>query len=764
MQKSSVRAGRIRFGIRLLVFCVVSIGAAPSSVAQDPAPIIAQNHPVLMAARSGDLQAVRAEIAQGVSVNSTDNYGQTLLSESLKTGHLAIAREILERGFNPRLIYRNGSSEEFVEIGRRALSTAASAGTVDVVEELLRRGATAYPKVYATDDSKNPVLAAIESDHPETVRILLAHDIKTARERVRKASYSYLAACKSTAMIDVLAEFTVDVGQTGSSGPFPTALHTYARKGWIPGLRALLQLGADPTKEDSAGATPEDVANSPEIQRMLKVAAIRTHVTRVEGDVSSAGLRGRPASEKKVFAIQVIEAALERSESAAIEELKKVPASDLDGVDDRGWTILNYALGEGFVKLASALVDSGCNPAHITPYGSAIVAFAASTGDIALVQKIVARKVDVDSVENGRNTALLSAVAGQDLPMVDALLALGAKPDPRKPIQEDAPWRSALMVAAMKGNIGLMERLLKAGADLHAVDSAGENVIFYVARSNNVDALNWLLNRGAYPQLKTPRGTNALTLAASLGNFEMVKALVGVGLTHPDALAYAQQSTRDSAKTQHFLYELRRKTNPDDPTDLWNRSELSTEDVRRFIAAGGDVNYADGCPTPLQCMAELGNAEAVTLLLEKGADPKKRGRLANSAPFLALHIRGLRQEENSLQVLRAFIEHGLAPDTREYLYGTSPPEKEPRGYTLLHFAVSQGYLKCAEYLLEKGANPTLASYDGTDAFDALAALKKVDETQREAFFKLLENHRPQDLPVPAPSRDLPTTGARKQPF
>jgi hypothetical protein len=49
-----------------------------------------------------------------------------------------------------------------------------------------------------------------------------------------------------------------------------------------------------------------------------------------------------------------------------------------------------------------------------------------------------------------------------------------------------------------------------------------------------------------------------------------------------------------------FLEKRQREINPNDPAYLWNRHDITTEEVRRYIAAGDDVNYGDRCPTPLQ--------------------------------------------------------------------------------------------------------------------------------------------------------------------
>jgi ankyrin repeat protein len=238
----------------------------------------------------------------------------------------------------------------------------------------------------------------------------------------------------------------------------------------------------------------------------------------------------------------------------------------------------------------------------------------------------------------------------------------------------------------------------------------------------------------------------------------MVKALVALGLEHPDALTYAESSTSPTGpETADFLRNLKKQANPDDPAFFWNRYDITTDDVRRYIAAGGDVNYATGCPTPLQRMAERGEPEAVELLLKHGADPTKRGHLHNSAVFLCMSTFGARNEERALSILQKFIEHGISPNTREYAYGMQPPEKVPSAAPLVLFAISQGYFECARYLLEKGADPTLKDgFTGEDAFDALRKAKSIEDAKRLEFRLFMEqcvkgtsSRPPAAVPVPA---------------
>ena len=84
------------------------------------------------------------------------------------------------------------------------------------------------------------------------------------------------------------------------------------------------------------------------------------------------------------------------------------------------------------------------------------------------------------------------AVRDDDLPLVDKLMRAGAD-----------VWAAnrygitALYLACVNGNAAMIERLLKAGADANATGPEGETALMTVAHSGNVEAAKILLAHGA---------------------------------------------------------------------------------------------------------------------------------------------------------------------------------------------------------------------------------------------------------------------------
>lgn len=96
--------------------------------------------------------------------------------------------------------------------------------------------------------------------------------------------------------------------------------------------------------------------------------------------------------------------------------------------------------------------------------------YAATSGDVAMVRRLLELGADPDALALLDHTALMSAVIGGHLELVDALLAAGA--DPEVP---DPAGLTALAWAARvdPGHAAILERLLAAGADPRSRSRSG---------------------------------------------------------------------------------------------------------------------------------------------------------------------------------------------------------------------------------------------------------------------------------------------------
>ena len=110
---------------------------------------------------------------------------------------------------------------------------------------------------------------------------------------------------------------------------------------------------------------------------------------------------------------------------------------------------------------------------------------AAKNGSNAKVQQLIKKKVNINEQDENGDTALIEAVNGNFLMVVDTLLKAGADPN-----IQNKEKHSALMYARTSK---IMEKLLNSGANVNLTNNNGRSVITLLL-NNNINLLKILLN------------------------------------------------------------------------------------------------------------------------------------------------------------------------------------------------------------------------------------------------------------------------------
>ncbi len=110
----------------------------------------------LTAARKGDIEKVKAMLAQGIDVNTRSKYNATALSFACDRGNVELVRLLLEKGADPN------ATDSFY--GATPIVWAAQKGNVQIVKMLLEKGATGKEQV---------VIGSAREGNAEMVKMLL---------------------------------------------------------------------------------------------------------------------------------------------------------------------------------------------------------------------------------------------------------------------------------------------------------------------------------------------------------------------------------------------------------------------------------------------------------------------------------------------------------------------------------------------------------------------------------------------------------------
>lgn len=217
-------------------------------------------------------------------------------------------------------------------------------------------------------------------------------------------------------------------------------------------------------------------------------------------------------------------------QAAVLLALCSNPARGGDPRAAAGWSA---AVDRGDCTRMESLLEQGVEPARPSVHGKTALMAAAAGPCKALVDRLLALRVEVDATNPRHGTALMYAVIGGDPGIVTALLEAGADPDRR-----GANGWGAVMIAAAKGRTEILRRLLEAGADPNLPDMFGWTPLMRAAYEGREAAVRVLLEHPrVHVNARDYNGATVLHHVAARGDRRMWELLVAAG-ADPDIRDY----------------------------------------------------------------------------------------------------------------------------------------------------------------------------------------------------------------------------------
>ncbi len=432
-------------------------------------------------------------------------------------------------------------------------------------------------------------LAAMDGDI-ETVRSLIAEgaDVNASQGDGTTALH-WAASRNDLAMTELLLGAGADVGTRTRLGEM-TPLFMAAKNGNADVIEALLGAGAEATSASTIGTTALMLAagsGSPDAVEVLVTAGADVNARDVHQEQTAlmfAAARGR----SDVIRVLAEHGADLDAESKVMTRGKVV----LDGPTARvarkgppkplamgGMTALQFAAREGHISASQALVESGADVNAVTASDRmSTMTLAIVNGRYDIAKYLLEQGADPNPASTEGTTALFATVDTRWAPR-------GWYPSPKLD-NEKVDY------------LELMEMLVEHGADIDAQMQGrmwmrivgpgggptyrGNTAFLRAAEANDVDAMKFLLTRGANPSITGAMGVNALLLAAGWGD--------------------------QPSQGRHVKPEARL-------------------DAVRFLVeeAGLDVNSTDKDGfTPLHAAALVGDRDVILYLVASGADAATR--------------------------------------------------------------------------------------------------------------------------------------------
>ncbi len=726
--------------------------------------------PLHYAASAGNVEVIRLLLANKAQVKARAN-GVSALIKAIDAGHTdcveallqagADANEQTSPGYTPlyraaeqghtdcmRLLLRHGAAVNALSNRHTALFAAASAGLEEGVSLLLEAGAD--PDICETADNHTALFKATEKGHASCVTLLLQAGANPNGRDARGFTPLHLAAqqgnsdCllvlvqnganpallssqKLTALHTAAAGGHADciaalIG-TGMDPNFAegcerglTPLHAAVQQDSRTGTEALLQAGANPLAADAAGETP--LAAARKGVRRNSLQAIALHLLAQQG-------------------INTVDATvlLHAAQSGNVEQLQLMIEADssllLSG--NTGAHALIAAAGGGHSACVELLLRNGVSADSTAENKNTPLHAAAGAGQAECVALLLRHGADFTRTDNHGKTPLnLASAAKHDaaarkLAIAENLLKKGFKP---------ADYSEALHTVAVAGEHGTLSLLLEAGADVNHADKNGLTALHKAAETRYVTCVKKLLEAGADPNRISDTDTTPLIVAAAAGHSDNLRALLAAG-------AKAELSTKsDTAATAAIKHEKEEcllillesgvSANAVDdrerPLLYWAIFVKNNDLMRILLERGANVNAKINTTPLLHATIELGNADAVVMMLETGKldiharDDSGRYAIHMSAitgniKLMALLIKAGINTSVTDHAGMTIQHHAAASGHREMLrqlmqITTDVNRTDSRGLTPLDHAAKAGHTSCVEFLKSVGGKSARDKEEG----------------------------------------------------
>ncbi len=395
--------------------------------------------------------------------------------------------------------------------------------------------------------------------------------------------------------------------------------------------------------------------------------------------------------------------AARKGDVASVRSLVKQGA-DASAPHADGMTPLHWAAERGDATMADVLIRAGANLAAETRLGQYTpLHLAARNGAADVVTALVKAGADVNTTTASGASAIHLAAGGGNAAAVTALVDGGADVNARDTVNGQSP----LVFAVTGGHVAAMKALIARGA---AVDLASTPI--NISQQQAIDRQGATLRRqiiaAATPPGQTPTAAAQQAAVAATREFYATGKLppppgaapaVGRGGA-PDPAVAAAASPAGAAGGGRGQFAGRGGTPAADGTGLVVQDPLSVDGP----AVSGT---AKGGMTPLHFAARDGHAQAVTLLLDAGADINRKSADGNT-PLLVALVNG------QFDIAMQFIEKGAKVNLAGDGYGITPlwAAVNTRWQPRTRFPQPQEmdyqkatYLDVMKALLEAGADP-----------------------------------------------------------
>ena len=288
-----------------------------------------------------------------------------------------------------------------------------------------------------------------------------------------------------------------------------------------------------------------------------------------------------------------------------------------------------------------------------------------------------------------------------------------------------APVNLLLLQSARTGNYPQAVNALKRGAQVNITDAEGTTALMFAAQRGAIQIVDLLITAGADVNMHRRQfGTTALMFAAAANRSAIVTRLLAANAdanaTNEDGSTALMGATLADAREIVAMLiaagaDVRQIDTAGDNALNIAISNDRFQLVELLLAAGADVCYrrSDDGKTPLLLIPAAGDAKLLELLLAAGADPQAVDNAGESLLLIAAEL-------GNSRLIQPLIRAGAQIDIQNH-----------DGWTPLIAAVAAGQIAIVTALLDAGADPNLESRDRETALHLAAIVQQSGKSLAE---------------------------------
>lgn len=389
----------------------------------------------------------------------------------------------------------------------------------------------------------------------------------------------------------------------------------------------------------------------------------------------------------------------------------------------------NSLLDQGFwkknpdVTAVKAEIEKGNDPSALNPSAFDPTTLAINNGAALDVVKFLLDQKgnDVNKITHDGRIYLHWAANKGNIELVDYLIKKGANIN-----LEDTHDATPLVFAANGGqnNVALFETFFKAGLDPKKKYKNNATLLMLaIPNDKDLSLTNYLVSKGLSLKDVDAEGNMVFDYAARTGNIANLKTLASKGVKFtPNALLFAAEASRRTANPievfQYLVEDLKIKPtvlskNKESVLHFIAKKENQSAIVTYFLSKGVEVNVADAEGNTALMYATAGrDATLVNLLLEKGVKVNEANAKGETAIFQAV-------KSGSVDVINALLNKNasltvLDKDNHDVAYHLVQNFRAPRGG-------NDDFLDKLNLLKSKGVSLQAAQKDGNTLYHLAVA-------------------------------------------